>query len=129
MPIKIIVVHIERFGTVLFFSIPTGTLPSPANYLCYSGQSVAGVTLMVQQGIANPQLCINRCKTTLGCTLAVFDYMGQCTLSQYAFIGGQGSTARDASVVEMCLASPGAPDTSEPLVGPANQSMRPPLLS
>jgi len=97
--------------------ISSGTLPSPANYLCYAGQGVAGDNVSVLDGISNPQQCNDQCSNTPGCAAAVFDYNGQCTLSNNSFVGSQDSNAQDPSIIEACLAAPGAPDTSEEFAG------------
>ena len=55
-----------------------------------------------------PQECENG--TNLDILYLNFHRSGQCTLGVAPFLGSQGSNAVDGSVIQTCLAAPGAPD-------------------
>jgi hypothetical protein len=50
----------------------TGTLPSPQNAMCYSGQNVAGNLIANTESVSDSVACANLCITVPGCSYSVF---------------------------------------------------------
>uniref|UniRef100_A0A7R9VNV5 Apple domain-containing protein n=1 Tax=Chlamydomonas euryale TaxID=1486919 RepID=A0A7R9VNV5_9CHLO len=89
-----------------------GNLNSPANYLCYSYQTVAGRQLAVLTGVANTTACANSCTGYPGCAFAVYNPSdsARCTLKSEPFYGNEGNDGnREDWSSGVCFHAPGAP--------------------
>lgn len=105
-----------------------GTLPSPQNAMCYSGQNVAGNLIANTESVSDSVACANLCITVPGCSYSVFKTGGLtgngppvCQLKSNAFTGSEPQTVtqRDPSVTGICFRAIPAPQVQDPLLAVA----------
>ncbi|KAG1679426.1 hypothetical protein FOA52_007718 [Chlamydomonas sp. UWO 241] len=111
--------------TSCIFKVRGGTLPSPANAMCYQGQDIAGNTIANTLSVTDSLACATLCQSVPGCAFTVFRATGfdgvsapVCSLKNAAFAGGEDPaiTRRDPLVTGLCLRAYPAPAIIDPLL-------------